>query len=407
MSTEAVEFTAHGENVLEASTGRGRVKTLDDLLRIGKVDLKVWEVEQWKLNKWEIGAKDDTGAIVTEPLFQVWAKFRRRKMKALQPVIQPVESNIKKHKYKEPMRRKRAPVTTALILPDPQFGYTRDRHTGQLEPFHDWRALDIAVQIAGMLNPHYVVYLGDILDLPTWSDKFPRAPNMYFTTQPAIVAAHWWLAQVRMAARSAVHTLLEGNHDKRLEAQIVEHLKEAYDLRPADELALPPAMSIPRLLALHRLGIQYSKAYPNGEFWLAPHFLCKHGDVARGGVGATAKAVLADHDVSVMYGHIHRIEMLMRTKFNGNRTTTIGAYSPGCLCRIDGIVPGRKARQNWQQGLAVVSLAGESAHVQLIEIKDGRTIFGNQLVQGEDRSGIMRRESGWHGWQQLETGLND
>jgi len=50
-----------------------RILTLDALLKHCDVDLSVWRVERHVINKWEVGAKDLSGKIVVEPLYQVKA----------------------------------------------------------------------------------------------------------------------------------------------------------------------------------------------------------------------------------------------------------------------------------------------------------------------------------------------
>lgn len=172
----AVQSTPHGENILEVESRRdGRIRTLDQLLKACQVDLKVWEVERYTVNKWEVGAKDPDGEIVVTPLFQVKATLRRKVMKAGQPIVRPIDTPKRYQTYTKPPGRRKA-VHTALILPDPQFGFRRTAD-GVLHPFHDWRALDVAIQMAYEVKPSYIICLGDMLDLPEWSDKFPERPN--------------------------------------------------------------------------------------------------------------------------------------------------------------------------------------------------------------------------------------
>lgn len=57
-----------------------RVVTLDDLVRVAEIDVSQWEIERWECNKWEVGAVDDNGEIVTEPLYQVKAKLKKRNL---------------------------------------------------------------------------------------------------------------------------------------------------------------------------------------------------------------------------------------------------------------------------------------------------------------------------------------
>lgn len=85
---EKAKFSQQGKDhaTAESSSG-GRVKTLDDLIKACKIDLKVWKVERYDCNKWEVGAKDNEGNIVTSPLFQVKAKLVRREENKIKPVI--------------------------------------------------------------------------------------------------------------------------------------------------------------------------------------------------------------------------------------------------------------------------------------------------------------------------------
>jgi hypothetical protein len=42
--------------------------------------LNTWEIERHIINKWEVGAKDEeSGKIITEPLYQVKACIKKRK----------------------------------------------------------------------------------------------------------------------------------------------------------------------------------------------------------------------------------------------------------------------------------------------------------------------------------------
>lgn len=67
-----------GTGTLE-SKPRSRIKTLDQLIAACEVDLERYRVKQHVVNKWEVGAKDDSGQIRVEELFQVkaWLEERR------------------------------------------------------------------------------------------------------------------------------------------------------------------------------------------------------------------------------------------------------------------------------------------------------------------------------------------
>jgi hypothetical protein len=75
-----------------------RISTLEQLLEYANVDLSVWSVERWVSNKWEVGAKDDAGKIVIEPLFQVKATLVRRKdIATIRAEIESLKEDAKKY----------------------------------------------------------------------------------------------------------------------------------------------------------------------------------------------------------------------------------------------------------------------------------------------------------------------
>lgn len=99
-SEEVSEFS---ENTGMVSTINPNVRTLDDLLRYMKVDLKVWEVERYTINKWETVMREpattvhvpeadpnfrhqwkrDSKKPLHEPLYQVKAWLKRRSNQAI------------------------------------------------------------------------------------------------------------------------------------------------------------------------------------------------------------------------------------------------------------------------------------------------------------------------------------
>ena len=72
--------------------------------------------------------------------------------------------------YIQPMPKDvRAGIKTALIVPDAHVDYNMDIH-GKLYPYHDREAMDIVCQVADIIQPDTIVYLGDMLDCPAWTD---------------------------------------------------------------------------------------------------------------------------------------------------------------------------------------------------------------------------------------------
>jgi hypothetical protein len=184
------------------------------------------------------------------------------------------------------------------------------------------------------------------MDLSDWNDKYLRTPDLVGQTQPALFALYGMLRRIRECIPSLENQIvyIEGNHELRMEKAIAKNLACACDIRAVNEFDLPPAMSIPHLLALHTLGIEYRDGYPSNALWLNDGVRLSHGDVVRGPLDSV-KAIVQGSDVTEIVGHIHRVEWMSRTLHHRNRIRTITAFSPGCTCWIDGRVPGSKGQQ--------------------------------------------------------------
>jgi len=393
---ETAESTFFEEfrNTASAETKSTRIKTLEQLLEACEVDLDVWRVDHHVLNKWETGMKiGPKGAetVVVEPLFQVKAWLVRIEPDLVFPTLQPVhcDSVFRVSPLSEPLGMGRS-----LVFADPQIGFRRDMRSGALDPFHDRRVLDVILQIAAVARPTRIDIAGDLLDLPDWTDRFLRSPEFYWSTQPAVLEGHWWLAQFRQAAPDAQITIYEGNHERRMDDAIVKHLIAAYDLRAADEIALPPAMSVPRLLALHEMDIEWIDDYPRGRDYLNPRVKILHGEIARQ-TGNTAKKVAQDADGVEIFGHVHRLEWVSWTRYLRDENQISVGFCPGCACRIDGEVPGWTPQRRWQNGCAVIDFETEGQHgynIDPILIEDGRALWNGHMFEGRDRVDDLRRD---------------
>jgi hypothetical protein len=95
------------------------------------------------------------------------------------------------------------------------------------------------------------------------------------------------------------------------------------------------------------------------------HLRFEHGSTYSSALGGTAVKQL-QNGISVGYGHIHRSELLYKTRHTHAGPRTHFAGSPGCLCKTDSSIPasgvginaegsqGKSGRaSNWDQGLWV------------------------------------------------------
>lgn len=296
---------------------------------------------------------------------------------------------------KAPRKRDNVLPKTALVLPDPQIGFLRD-YDGALHPTHDPRALDLALQLAEHLRPDETIWLGDFLDLAPFGG-FRTGPQHVFTTQPSINYGH---RQLSLHQALALHQLLhEGNHELRIVRAATDNLAAALGLKRAqvegsDEY---PVLSVPALLRLDELGVEWVDGYPDGTHWINDNLVTIHGVKVNGSKQAVDQ-VLDGERVSVIQGHVHSIQHAMRTRNAKTKPKFNGAWSPGTLGRIDGRVPdgrlgksktGLPARswRNWQQGVIVVRYedTGEHRfHVEQVPIFEGWAYFdGREFVSNK------------------------
>lgn len=397
---EKVTLETEDENNLVISSQSTRITNLDELIAACKVDLETWAIDHYIVNTWEAARKavqksltweggviggfvEDGGGFNTTPLYQVKVWLVRKQPVAVEPVISKVV--ITPLPITRSDSKASGKVKTSLVIPDMHIGFERSPD-GKLLPFHDRKAMDIVLQAADWQPLDNIILLGDALDLPDWSDKFANSPDFGQNTQPALEELSWFLWQLRRIQPSARMVLLEGNHEKRQNDLIIKHLPQAYHLRPAGVDVDYSAWRIPELLGLEALGVDWIGGYPNGTFWLEDDLIAVHGATL------SAEKVVADSDVSVIFGHIHRFESATRTVYTKKGPQVITAYSPGFLGRMDGVVPGVKARQRWSQGFGIVYHAHGLAEIRHVPISNGRAVFGGIEITGVDYSKELSRQ---------------
>jgi len=351
------------------------IRTVPELIEFAGVDLDEFEITKEVVNFW--GSRDN-------PNTQVKAWLVPKEPVAVHPVISPVEINTAGYPQQVSRDTK---MQVGMFLFDFHFGFRRSLRTGRLEPFHDRRAIDVALQIAQALSPDVIGLGGDLLDLADWQPRFVRSPNLYWTTQPALIEGAWWLEQFRSKCDEMIY--VPGNHDQRMEDLQIDHMKEAYGLRAIDELELPPAMSIPKLMAFHQLGIEYEdRKYPSEvEVW--PGLKLIHGETANNKPLKTADRILQERTKSALFGHVHRREMATKRTEAGE----VFAASPGCLCRVDGMVPGSTERSNWQQGIVMVTYDDGLMSLEFIPITNGVALHNGYKYTSRDRLEELRHDT--------------
>lgn len=279
----------------------------------------------------------------------------------------------------------------SLKCADTQIGY-RWFQDGTLDPFHDDKAMDLFVTVCRLYQPDNITILGDFIDLPA-QGRFSQEAAFAQTTQLALDRGHQFLAQLRAAAPDAEIILIEGNHDLRMKTFIESNALAAFGLRQAD--AKPddwPVMSLPFLLRLDELDIDYVDAYPAATHWDNNLTRNIHGTRANSKGSTMAQYVHELPHVNTWAGHTHRAEVVYRTVL-GARGEAIESYAanPGVLCRTDGAVPSVKGAtgsdgapakivEDWQQGFGILYYNDTESWPQVYRIKDGTAIIDGRTI---------------------------
>lgn len=369
---------------------------LEELIAVFGIDLNAYEIIKDEPGYWNAQASNERKHIIYEEgrisegeihkdgtsvvtLYKRSLTLRKRVLDNVELTIRPVHCDI----AYPPPQPKYTDSKQALVFSDPHFGYTIDYSTGKLKPLHNRTALNMILSIAKETQPASIHILGDIFDFAEQSDKFLTSPDFHNTVQPAIEEIHLYLRWLRELCPNSEIYLHEGNHDNRPERALLKHVNWAYGLKAADEIDLPPQLSIPRLLALHKLNIHYLSDYPN-DFEIIGNVELDHGATARKGSGATTSSTIRDSTISKIFGHIHRVEYASKTIWEGSKSYQIEHASCGCTCHIDGRVPGVKSRQNWQNGFAIINYNPSQSHIQTYRIENNQTFFNNKFIATED-----------------------
>ncbi len=354
---EEVDKTKHNEKLLGDIAEMLRSKNID-LSSIGRVK---------NVSMYQTITKNDEGEAEVHNLQAIqfspsWETGPEWPVVQQGPAIQlqkPTTKPKSKSKFK-----------TAIIVPDIQFGYFRNRE-GKLEETHDEKAISLALQVIEDANPDLVVCVGDNLDLPEMG-KYITYPAYAQTTQATIDRATVFCAEMRRAAPNAKIIWLAGNHEERMPKYLVQNAGAAYGLRRGNEPASWPVLSVPFLCRMDDFNVEYRPGYPAADLWINEKLRVIHGDRVKSS-GSTAHMYLNAEKTSVIYGHIHRIEMALKTREDYDGPRTIMAASPGCLARIDGAIPSTRGgvdldgrpltrHENWQQGLGVVTYEDSGNH---------------------------------------------
>lgn len=264
--------------------------------------------------------------------------------------IQPVE--LKRPLLRKPEKaRNPDEFSTTVVIPDLQI------------PFHDERAISVMYKIVGDLKPDNIVQLGDALDLTAYG-RFVDSQIYADTTQEALFTGLEFFRNLRKISPSAQITMLAGNHEARLPKDILLNHRQNYGLRPADQPQGDPLLSVPRMMGLRSVDVEYLDGYPNNRYWINDQLQIIHGVTT--GRNENKRVNFAEK-ISTIFGHSHRLGHHKETINERNKAEYRVVQNAGTLSRLDKHVPGIKtgydlhgapvegSYDNWQHGFVVVT----------------------------------------------------
>lgn len=197
-------------NLKEIEIKDNRIRTLDEIIKQCNVDLSIWNVDRHVINKWEVGIKDEDGHIIVEPLYQVKVWLSKIKPdKKIIPIINPIRFNLPNFNVINNYRDK---IKKTIIFGDSQIGFLKNQQTGELEPFHDRKCLNVIYNIIQDIKPDEIILSGDMLDM-TEAGKYEKKPEFYFTLQPAINEFGFLLSKLKNMNKNSDIIYLNANHE--------------------------------------------------------------------------------------------------------------------------------------------------------------------------------------------------
>lgn len=233
----------------------------------------------------------------------------------------------------------------------------------------DPHAVDVCIQIGQAVNVDEVVFAGDWFDAHAVS-KYVPSPDKPARWVEERAKALPVIASARAAFAKKKAWWINGNHDLR-------------PLRYIDSVApqLQGLFTLPELLGIEGLDFSYPG---DNRLVIADKLMVIHGERVRGESGASVRAEVRDHGMSVIMGHVHRrgnIEVMNTALSRSGEQPQFG-YELGCLCNLRPSYIPIERTANWQHGAAIVTVYdGDFIDVEPINIHQGRAAFRGRLFE--------------------------
>lgn len=235
-------------------------------------------------------------------------------------------------------------------------------------PLHDPRAFGAMLELARALGIKHAVLIGDFLDfcsLGRWQQEAERVLN----------SGNWTVARECEAGRELLVQMLEvfekieylpGNHEERVQAVIDQNMGLHGAMSLSSLLQPPPGVVVYPWRARLYIG---KTLFEHGD--KLPGSGAKHG-------AANVRARISANVDTVVYGHTHKLQHFRQTVWDGDTPRVLRALNVGWLGDSNGAT--YCSNEAWQAGGALITqLPSGYVHPELIEVVDGRIVFGGQV----------------------------
>jgi hypothetical protein len=344
--SEPGSLTVNGDEAIlvEPPTPRPKLGDIGKLIRERGLDPEEWVVVSTTLNEWD-GPLKGGG---TQRLKQ-WKVTLRR---APHLILAAPATHV-------PRVQMAPPRYVDFEIGSPELIVVEGDHQ---VPYHDPKLHEASLSALSYIHDHANmtehVFLGDTGDFPTIS-KHADHPSATASVNEVIQGTYELLRAKREAAPNARARKLKGNHDWRVEAELLNRAERMYGIRPAsvDGVDEIPALSLRRLLHLDALGIELvedPRGWEHAEVELVPGMyglVVRHGWIVSAG---TAEKSLLKRGRSIIVGHKHSREHVSRWD------ASVGAERQGVVAGTmslarDQRFPHFAVADDWLQGFVTVT----------------------------------------------------
>lgn len=260
---------------------------VEELIRENGLDPDEWVIVSTTLNKWDGPVKGGG----TQTLRQVKVTLRRAPHLVFPTPAAHVPALAK------PRRSSSSRAHRVIVVEG-------DHQAPYFDPGLD----AAATALVSDLQPDEHVFLGDLMDFPTIS-RHPDHPAASASVQDCLDAGYGVLRRRAEAAPNARRKMMPGNHDYRLESELLLRAERMYGIRPVGEEV--PALSVRRLLHYDALGVELvedPRGWQHAEVELVEGMaglVIRHGWITGHN---TAGRSLLRRGRSLLVGHAHSRE---------------------------------------------------------------------------------------------------